>query len=118
MALVVLGESGVGKSALVLAAATADPDAEQAVCINLRHLPNTTVEFESLLRYPFAMLLAELSAPQRLFVIDAADAVAEGILEQRPPVPRRGGAYRYRRRPGENPLALIQQASPEAPHSL
>lgn len=28
------------------------------------------------------MLLAELSAPQRLLVIDGADAVAEGMLEQ------------------------------------
>src|SRR5206468_9212298 len=66
MAVVIHGESGAGKSALVLAAATADRDATQAVCINLRHLPSTTVEFESLLRCPLAILLAELSAPQRL----------------------------------------------------
>ena len=58
------------------------PNATQAVCINLRHLPNTTVEFESLLGCPLALLLAELSAPERLLVIDAADAVAEGMLEQ------------------------------------
>jgi hypothetical protein len=82
MAVVVHGESGVGKSSLVSAAATADRDATQAVCINLRHLPSTTVEFEALLRCPLAMLLAELSARQRLLVIDAADAVAEGMLEQ------------------------------------
>src|SRR5207247_3759618 len=81
-AVVVHGESGVGKSALVLAAATAERNATQAVCINLRHLPNITVEFESLLGSPLASLLAELSAPERLLVIDAADAVAEGILEQ------------------------------------
>ncbi len=81
-AVVVHGESGVGKSALVLAAATGQPNATQAVCINLRHLPNTTVEFESLLGCPLALLLAELSAPERLLVIDAADAVAEGMLEQ------------------------------------
>ena len=85
-AVVAHGESGVGKSALVLgaatSAATADSDATQAVCINLRHLPGTTLEFESLLGCPLAMLLAELSAPQRLLVIDGADAVAEGMLEQ------------------------------------
>src|SRR5206468_5417905 len=82
MAVVIHGESGAGKSALVLAAATADRDATQAVCINLRHLPSTTVEFESLLGCPLAILLAELSAPERLLVIDTADAVAEGMLEQ------------------------------------
>lgn len=85
-AVVAHGESGVGKSALVIgaatSAATADADAMQAVCINLRHLPGTTLEFESLLGCPLAMLLAELSAPQRLLVIDGADAVAEGMLEQ------------------------------------
>ncbi len=85
-AVVAHGESGVGKSALVLgaatSAATADPDATQVVCINLRHLPGTTLEFESLLGCPLAMLLAELSAPQRLLVVDGADAVAEGMLEQ------------------------------------
>lgn len=81
-AVVVHGESGVGKSALVLSAATADRDATQAVCLNLRHLPSTTVELEALLRCPLATLLAELSAPQRLLVIDAADAVAEGMLDQ------------------------------------
>ena len=85
-AVVAHGESGVGKSALVLGAATsagtADPNATQAVCINLRQLPGTTLEFESLLGCPLAMLLAELSAPQRLLVIDGADAVAEGMLEQ------------------------------------
>ena len=85
-AVVAHGESGVGKSALVLgaatSAATANPDATQTVCINLRHLPGTTLEFESLIGCPLAKLLAELSAPQRLLVIDGADAVAEGMLEQ------------------------------------
>ena len=82
MAVVVGGESGVGKSALVLGAATADPEAAQAVLINLRHLPGTTVELESLLGCPLAMLLAELSAPRRLLVVDSADALAEGMVEQ------------------------------------
>lgn len=84
-AVVVHGESGVGKSALVLGAptvATAGPDGAQAVRINLRHLPRTTLEFESLLGSPLETLLAELSAPQRMLIIDGADAVAEGMLEQ------------------------------------
>ncbi len=85
-AVVVHGESGVGKSALVFRAATSaeagDPGSPQVVCTNLRHLPGTTLEFEHLLGCPFSILLAELSAPQRLLVIDGADAVAEGMLEQ------------------------------------
>jgi hypothetical protein len=80
------GDSGVGKSALVLTAATsaaaADPDATQAICINLRDLPDKTVAFEAILGSPLATLLAELSAPRRLLVVDGADAVAEGMLEQ------------------------------------
>ena len=76
------GESGVGKSALVVAAA-ADaailaPDATQAVCVNLRQLPRTSLELEAHLGAPLAVLLSELSAPQRLFVVDGADAVSEG----------------------------------------
>jgi hypothetical protein len=85
-AVVTHGSSGVGKSALVLgaasAAAIADPDAMQVICINLRHLPRTTLEFESLLGCPLATLLLEMSAPQRILVVDSADAVAEGMLEQ------------------------------------
>lgn len=85
-AVVVHGESGVGKSALVLtataSAASVDSDAAQVVCINLRHLPGTTLEFESLLRCPLATLLAELSSPRRVLIIDGADAVGEGMLEQ------------------------------------
>lgn len=82
---VVHSESGVGKSALVLGAVSAartEPEATQAVVINLRHLPASTLEFESLLGSPLATLLTELSAPWRLLVVDAADAVAEGRLDQ------------------------------------
>lgn len=79
------GESGVGKSALVVHAATdaasRNPDTTQALCINLRHLPTTTLAFESFLGAPLATLLAELSTPQRLLVIDAADAISEGMVE-------------------------------------
>jgi hypothetical protein len=84
-AVVAHGDSGVGKSALVLfastTAATADPDATQVICIDLRHLPGTTIEFESILGCPLATLLTELSAPRRLLVIDGADAVTEGKLD-------------------------------------
>lgn len=84
-ALVVHGGSGVGKSALVAGAVAAamsgDPDTTQAVSINLRHLPDTSLALESHLGTPLATLLAELSAPRRLLVIDGADAMAEGKLE-------------------------------------
>lgn len=84
-AVVAHGDSGVGKSALVVCAATSaasgDPDKTQAVCINLRHLPPTTLALESFLGAPLATLLAELSAPQRLLVIDGAEAISEGMLE-------------------------------------
>ena len=81
-AVVAHGDSGVGKSALAIGAAAdaADraPSATQALCMNLRHLPATSLELEGHLDAPLAALLAELSAPQRLLVIDGADAVPEG----------------------------------------
>ncbi|MDQ0828186.1 DNA-binding transcriptional ArsR family regulator [Streptomyces achromogenes] len=81
-AVVAHGDSGVGKSALVvrtLANAAQDPDSMQVACINLRHLPPTTVELESVLGTSLTALLGELSAPRRLLVIDGADAFAEGL---------------------------------------
>jgi DNA-binding transcriptional ArsR family regulator len=85
LAVVAHGDSGVGKSALVVGALTGavsnDPDITQALCINLRHLPTTTLELESILVTPLATLLTELSAPTRLLVIDGADAISEGKLE-------------------------------------
>jgi hypothetical protein len=81
-AVVVHGDSGVGKSALAVLAlssvATVDPTATQVLCINLRDVPAATVEFEFILGWPLALLLAELGAPRRLLVIDGADAAAEG----------------------------------------
>jgi len=81
-AVVANGDSGVGKSALAVGAAS---DAvgrasglTQALCMNLRHLPTTSLELEGHLGAPLAALLAELSAPKRLLVIDGADAVSEG----------------------------------------
>ncbi|MEN9665847.1 MAG: hypothetical protein RLZZ326_2210, partial [Planctomycetota bacterium] len=72
MAIVVYGDSGVGKSALVVRAATqvakAGPELTQITCVNLRHLPSTTLEFETNLGSPLVTLLGELSAPRRLLV--------------------------------------------------
>lgn len=80
-AMVVSGESGVGKSALVLGsladAAREDPDVVQVVFINLRQVPILTVELASFLGCPLSALLSELSAPKRLLVVDGADAAAE-----------------------------------------
>ena len=82
-AVVVSGESGVGKSALavlgIAAAVAADPDGVQVRCINLRHIPKHTVQFETALGCPLSTLLSELSAPQRMLIIDGADAVVEGM---------------------------------------
>ena len=47
--------------------------------MNLRHLPATSLALEAHLGAPLAALLAELSAPQRLLVIDGADAISEGM---------------------------------------
>lgn len=82
-AVVVTGESGVGKSALALlgltAASEADPNSLQAYCVNLRQIPKTPFEFEATLGEPLPTLLKELSAPKRLLIIDGADAVVEGM---------------------------------------
>ena len=78
-AVVVVGESGVGKSALTIRALNGgNPDTVVALCINLRHVPMLSVEFEARLGVPLFQLLGELSAPLRLLVIDGADAVTEG----------------------------------------
>ena len=83
LAIVASGESGVGKSALtvlgITAVCTADPDILQALCINLRNIPKLTVEFEATLGCPLSQILGELSAPQRMLIVDGADAVAEGM---------------------------------------
>ena len=81
-AVVVSGESGVGKSTLAVRGLTAAgetaPDGVQALCINLRHVPKLTVQFQDTLGCPLSTLLGELSAPQRMLIVDAADAVTEG----------------------------------------
>ena len=105
---VVSGESGVGKSALALlsftAAGAADLDTVQALCINLRQIPKLTVEFEAMLDCSLSTLLCELAAPQRILIVDGADAVAEGMdnalryLVDAAQEKRREGDCRLRRR--------------------
>ncbi len=77
--LIVKGDSGVGKSALVMDAI--EPDElggdRQAIVLNLRHLPSNQLELLALLLTPVDELFAELTAPDRLLVIDAAEAAAE-----------------------------------------
>ena len=84
-AVVVRGESGVGKSALAVvgltAAGDADPGSLQVLCINLRQIPRLAFELESTLGCPLSTLLRELSAPQRFLVVDGADAAAEDRLD-------------------------------------
>ena len=82
-AVLVSGDSGVGKSALTLLSLTslsaADSDGARVLCINLRHLPKLTVDFEDRLGCPLSTLLCEISAPQRVLIVDGADAVTEGM---------------------------------------
>ena len=80
-ALIVSGESGVGKSALAVlglaSAAAADSEDLQCLCVNLRQVPELVIELEGTLRHSLSTLFSELSAPQRMLVIDGADAAAE-----------------------------------------
>ncbi len=80
-AVVVSGESGVGKSALAVlglaSAAAADPKGLQCLSINLRQIPKLVIDLEDTLRHPLSTLLSELSAPQCMLVVDGADAVTE-----------------------------------------
>ena len=81
-ALVVHGNSGTGKSALTLQTATAaaagKPDQVEVLCLNLRQLPEAPLSLTADLGDSVEQHLRELSAPVRLLVLDAADAVAEG----------------------------------------
>lgn len=78
--LLVSGDSGVGKSALVMdnIETSGGTDDLQSVAINLRQLPATQLELIAYLSTPLEELFAELSAPLRLLVIDSAEAAAEG----------------------------------------
>ena len=81
---VVHGESGTGKSALAITAvsraASASTDV-QAVCLDLRPLPGSSLELIGALGCRLEVLLDELSAMTRILVIDGADAAAEHSAE-------------------------------------
>ncbi|MGW6864626.1 hypothetical protein [Streptomyces sp. NPDC054901] len=80
-ALLVSGESGIGKSALTLSAVAAmeaaDPAGFQVVVVNFRSLPQSSLELRAALGMSMEDVLAELSAPGRVLVVDAADAALE-----------------------------------------
>ncbi len=78
--ILVKGDSGVGKSAIVMDAiepAVLGGDNRQALAINLRHLPDTPLELLDMLISPVEELFSELTAPDCLLVIDGAEAAAE-----------------------------------------
>lgn len=81
-AVLVSGDSGVGKSAFTLLSLTAlsaeDSGGVQILCVNLRHVPKLTLDVEGELGCPLSTLLCELGAPQRVLIVDGADAVTEG----------------------------------------
>jgi hypothetical protein len=81
-AVIVAGESGVGKSAVVMNAVAAavqdDEGHSDAVVLNLRLLPQRPLDLAHQLECGIEVLLSDLSAPRRLLVVDAADAAAEG----------------------------------------
>ena len=82
-AVLVSGDSGVGKSALTLLSLTAlsaeDSGGAQILCINLRHVRKLPLDFEDRLGCPLSTLLCELSVPQRVLIVDGADTVTEGM---------------------------------------
>jgi hypothetical protein len=77
--LIVKGDSGVGKSALVMDAIEPGELGEnrQAIALNLRHLPTSQLELLALLSTRIDELLSQLTAPHRLLVIDSAEGAAE-----------------------------------------
>lgn len=77
--LLLRGDSGVGKSALVMDEVEPEKLADdlQVVVVNLRQLPRSELELLDLLKSSFVDLLREMSAPVRLLVIDGAEAAAE-----------------------------------------
>ncbi len=83
-ALLVTGQSGAGKSRLVLdalASLTIESDDVEYVALSLRDLPATSVEFRAALDGDLRDALLVLTAPTRYLVVDAAEAVLEGRVE-------------------------------------
>ncbi|MEU0694786.1 hypothetical protein ABZ349_12490 [Streptomyces niveus] len=80
-ALLVSGESGIGKSALTMSAVAeleaVDPAGFRGVVVNFRSMPQSSLELRAALGVSLEDVLAETSAPSRVLVIDAADAALE-----------------------------------------
>lgn len=80
-ALLVHGDSGTGKSALTLSTAAELEAAKrgefEAVVLNFKSLPHSTLDLRTALGMSVQDLLAELSAPHRVLIIDAADGAME-----------------------------------------
>ncbi|WP_211604298.1 hypothetical protein [Phycicoccus avicenniae] len=80
-AVLVHGESGIGKSALTLSTVAeleaANPGGFEAVVLSFISLPHSTLELSTALGMSVQDVLAELSAPHRILVIDGADAGLE-----------------------------------------
>ncbi|WP_025348374.1 ATP-binding protein [Nocardia nova] len=86
-ALLVAGPSGTGKSALVRSVLVELESAEsslfEAAVVSFRELPSTSPEVQHLLGVSMRQVLAELSAPQRVLLIDGVDAAVDrsaGVL--------------------------------------
>lgn len=86
-ALVVSGESGTGKSALVLSTVLeleSNPaNSLEAVILNMRELPSDSLSLHSTLGADLTDVLGQLDAPRRLLFVDGADVAAErssGVL--------------------------------------
>jgi predicted DNA binding CopG/RHH family protein len=74
------GDSGVGKSALAVHTLTRAAQRSEdldVLCLDLRALPASTLELTSMLGTELAVLLSDLAAPNRLLVLDGADAANE-----------------------------------------
>ena len=81
---VVSGESGTGKSSLVLLGVSSATDKchdFQMSSLNLRHISDP-LEFEAQLGTKVSTLLSELSAPHRVLIIDGAEAAIEGKADE------------------------------------
>ncbi|MGJ9372246.1 hypothetical protein [Nesterenkonia sp. CF4.4] len=80
-AVLLTGESGTGKSALTMSAATTLAQANgdfQCVFLNLRRTPDSVAALSAALKMPLTDVLREMSAPSRVLIIDAAEAALEG----------------------------------------
>ena len=82
-AVAVSGEPGVGKSALVVRGLTTvaeeGPNETRVSCMNLRHIPKLPINLQDKFGVPLSELLSEIGAPQRILVVDGADAVVEDM---------------------------------------